>query len=246
MTRSQKNTKFYLMANIFDEYILQRLDERRKVLLNGKLPKKNILHITLLQFEINDSNPNSNIFQKKDFLENIRKFYDETFGTKNVKLEYSLGMYDLLGQSDKKFYVKKYCVEKCSKNVITNFRKKIYKYLETKLGKETIIDKKIGEEEFKSFCYQGQELFCVPKYYYGSGVWEPHISIVNTEDIKLHNDTLFKKYQMKNNIQDQLGVLLNPILKKQFQSLGHIYMGKHIGDLIISLKNKNKSNDFKI
>lgn len=234
------SSRFYIMANITDKYVCDRIDERRKTLLNGNLPSNNILHITLLEFIINKKNPNSFIFENQEFITKIGKFYEETFRNEKVKLIYELGSYDLMGKTKKKFYVKKYHLEENKTNIITSFRKKIYKYLEERLGGEWIISNKIiGSDSFKSFSYNGEELFSVPIYYYGVGVWTPHISLVNTDDLKTYNEELFEVYNILNDKEKQINLLLDPILKKNFKPIGNIDMNRHVKCLNVSIKDKN-------
>lgn len=81
--------KFYIMAELNNSNLLQRLDERRKVLLQGNLPTHNILHLTLLQFEINLDHPKALFFQKEidDIANVIKHCYTLSFKNKHAKLK---------------------------------------------------------------------------------------------------------------------------------------------------------------
>lgn len=83
----------------------------------------------------------------------------------------------------------KYAPYKGFEDVITEFRKLFYKYLERTLGKFKIEDNsKINGNVI--FRLQNIPLFIVPPFNYGIGVWNPHISIVNVGDIRKDNHEL--------------------------------------------------------
>jgi hypothetical protein len=235
-------TKYYIMANITDKYIAARLDERRRVLLKGKLPKSPILHITLLQLQINQSNPHSKIFYDKTFMKNIKKFYNKTIKKKNMILSSKFGQYDLLGQTKNKFFVKVYNTNKSK--LITEFRILFYKYLERVLGKPVIMSRIVNGKKYIIFSYKNKELFAVPDFYYGYGEWTPHISILNIADIEKYNKPLYAKYSRLPNTGSRLNLLFTPIVNARFRPIGKIHM-KDIGSLSISLRNKRKKIDLK-
>ena len=81
-------TKFYIMANINSTSVTQRLDERKKTLLLGNLPQKNIPHLTLLQLEINRHHNSSKFFENNSNLTNfIGNAYTESFKKAHVSLK---------------------------------------------------------------------------------------------------------------------------------------------------------------
>ena len=237
----KNTTKFYLMANITDKYIYNRLDERRAILLRGNQPKHPILHITLLQFEINQDHPFSYIFYSRDFHKNLKKYFDKTMAKKKVTLSSGFGKYDLLGQGVNKFFVKLY---KSNKRMeITNFRTMFYKYLQQKLGKSTRKKKVVGGRLHYVFHYNKMPLFSVPDFYYGRGVWKPHVSILNIGDIRSYNKSLYRQYTKKKSSKSKLQLLFTPIVNAKFKPIGKIKLNEHIGNLTVSLRNPGAKID---
>lgn len=118
-------------------------------------------------------------------------------------------------------------------NVITDFRKCFYKVIESKLGKMKIVNT-ISTNGHITFILNGIPLFAVPAFYYGIGKWTPHISIVNTADIKIHNPVLYNKYSTESTKQSQIKTLLKPIKKKHFLPIGDIDMENDIKEIKVS------------
>lgn len=226
-------TKFYILVKLKNNMISNRLDERRRVLLKGNSPSKDMLHITLLEGEINPEHHKSSFFNNLD-MNIIGKFYSETFKKYQVKLKYCQGKYDLLGQTKNKFLVKIYNVPTENNRIITHFRKKFYQYLESKLGRMKITDNS-KNNGYAIFELDGKPLLAIPSYYYGIGKWTPHISIVNTADVKLYNKDLYGKYESKIKKSDQIQALLEPIYEKRFSPIGDINMSRDIESLIFSV-----------
>ena len=127
-----------------------------------------------------------------------------------------------------------------SKEVITEFRKLFYGYLEKSLGKFGIENntKNGGNVVFK---LNNIPLFVVPAFYYGIGVWTPHISIVNTADVKTHNPNLYSNYLSKQNKSSKINSLLQPIFCGCFTPIGDIDMRDHIGSLTVTVSNKSST-----
>jgi hypothetical protein len=232
-------TKFYLMANITDKYIYDRLDERRDILLNGHQSTKSMLHVTLLQLDINQGNPNSFIFYNETFHNALRKFYNSSLVKHKVSLTSKLGEYDILGKSDNKFFVKVYKPDQPL--VITKFRMMFYKYLESLFGKPIIKTKLDSSGNvFYLFYYPNDSLrplFAVPEFNYGKGKWTPHISIVSTKDLQRHNVPLYNKYMDQPTVQAKIKLLFDKIHKAKFNPIGTIRFDKHVSGLTVSLRN---------
>jgi endonuclease/exonuclease/phosphatase (EEP) superfamily protein YafD len=241
----KSTTNFYIIANITKKDIIDRLDERRRKLLLGFIPiDHGVLHITLLQFEINQKNPKANFFKNNNELrQKITVFYNNTFRKDNVVLKYTSGAYDLLGQTENKFLTKIY--EPDQPLVITDFRKQFYKYLGSQLGRYTINEKVIDGKKYHVFNFGGQDLFGVPDYYFGTGVWKPHISIVNVGNIREKNPQLYEKYDKAYSKQEKIEVLLEPIRAVRFGPIGDISMRDDLKSLTISLENKLSADKFK-
>lgn len=235
--------KYYILAKITDQNILNRLNERRAVLLKNAPPADD-LHVTLLQFEINSQHPNANIFDDPAFHRAIRGFYDDKIAgispraaagatSHSLILQYMRKKYDLLGQGLNKFFVKVYAPS--NSYAITHFRTEFYNYLDRALGNSVMRDDTV--KNYKVLNYRGVDLIAIPKFYYGPGVWKPHISILNTGELKTYNPALYSEFANKTNTDDQIKVLLGPIEKSGFGPIGNIDMRKDITSLIISLTN---------
>jgi len=231
----KNNTKFFIMANVSNHTILTEIDKRRKLLLLGNSPVHNDVHLTLLQFNINQDHPDSEFFYDPVFHRRIWDFYDDSMRKKSLTLKYIRGFYDLLGLSDKKFFAKIYQPEQ--PELITEFRKQIYKYIESELGKYKIKKKKFGKDMYYVFNLNGEDLISVPDFYFGIGVWTPHVSVVNIKDVAKYNEKLYKKYSNSKTERSKLNTLLQPILKAKFGPIGDIIMDRDVNFLKVSLRN---------
>lgn len=229
--KGYESTYFYIMAKITNDYIYSRLDERRKAILGENASLKN-LHITLFQCEINQNHPNANVFQNVDFHEHIKKSYVDAFSKNNITLTSKLGEYDILG-TDNKFLVKKYTAN--DSQIITEFRKQIYQYLDKQFGSGI----KKEKQDFVVYNYNGQDLIAVPRHSHGVGVWTPHVSIINTNELKKLNPTLYNQYMNLTDKQQQINLLLQPIFVSQFKPIGPIKLKDDIKEIIVSVQNLN-------
>lgn len=234
-------TEFYIMCNISNSNIISHLDERRKLLLHGEMPKNSIMHITLLQFDINQDHYLANKFKNKNFHVNIAKIYNDTVKNKKFILRDLLGRYELLGKGNHKFLTKVY--EPYDKFIITQFRKKLYNYISEYIGSYSISINKQHDNMYYVFNVNGTDLFAVPSFYFGIGVWKPHLSIVNTGDIERYNAPLYQKYVNVITMENKLNVIVNEIIEQHFGPMGDIDMCKDINTMTISWKHlKSKSN----
>jgi len=80
-------------------------------------------------------------------------------------------------------------------------------------------------------------LISVPDFYFGIGVWTPHISVVNLKDVERYNKKLFNKYTNHKNERGKLNVMVQPLLKAKFGPIGDINMEQDINFLRVSLRN---------
>ncbi len=233
----ENTAKFYIMADIVDKDIIARLDERRKLLLNNKLPTHNMLHLTLLQMDVNKKHKLYTDFEKSlaEITVAVGTIYKDTFKKEQAKLKYVLGLYDLLGQTANKFLSKIYELYDKNKLTITNFRKAFYQYLKSLFSVPYNIVDDTKTSGFALFKFGDEVLFAVPAFYYGIGVWTPHISIVNTGDVATHNKDLYAKYVQQKDKLGQMNALLEPVYKARFNPIGDIDMEKHIGSVTVSL-----------
>lgn len=234
----KNNTKFFIMANVNNNNIIDEIDKRRKLLLLGNSPVHNDVHITLLQFNINQDHPDAKIFYDPMFHRKIWDYYDDSMRKNHLVLKYIRGLYDLLGLSDKKFFAKIYQPDQ--QELITDFRKAIYKYIESEIGKYKIRKKKQGKDMYYVFRIKGQDLISVPDFYYGIGVWTPHVSVVNIKDVERYNPKLYNKYENYKTNRNKLNTLVQPILKAKFDPIGDIDMEHDVNLLRVSLRNIEK------
>ena len=240
----KSNIKVHILAVITDPTLINLLDQRRQELNLWELNRINKeFHLTMMQFHINANHPDSYIFDEK--LETlIGQWYDETFGGINNKegptiLTSSLDDYDLLGQ-EKKYLVKLYEPLDKYKTVITDFRKKIYKYIDKKIRKKSkkIYPKKKDDVDYYIISYGGQKLLSIPSYYYGIGKWVPHISIADLGEIEKYNNELFQEYENVESKDDKIKVLMDPINKANLEELPDINMNRDIGSIKVSFHHK--------
>ena len=239
-------TKFYILVKITNQYISDRLDERRKILLKGNLPLQTVLHLTLIQMELNQDNPDVKILEEKSFFDTVKNAYINSLKKNNVILSSQFGQYDLLGSGNNQFFVKAYDSDQPLE--ISNFRTAIYQYIQSKLGPANITKKKINNIEYYVFSYKNNELFTVPEFYYGKGKWVPHVSILNTGDIQKYNPELYNSYLQQQTKNQKLLKLFTPIVEAQFKPIGKINMNTDTKELVMSFKNaKSKiDKDYKI
>jgi len=234
----KNNTKFFIMANVSNSNIISEIDNRRKLLLLGNKPVHSDVHFTLLQFNINQDHPNAKFFYDPVFHRKIWDFYDDSIRKNKLTLKYIRGLYDLLGLGEKKFFAKIY--QPNQPELITEFRKAIYKYIGSELGKYKIRKKKNGKDMFYVFSLKGMDLISVPEFYFGIGVWTPHISVVNLKDVAKYNQKLYKKYEGYKTKRNKLNTLLQPILKAKFDPIGDINMEQDVNFLRVSLQNSEE------
>lgn len=235
----KNNTKVHILANITEPSIIRSLNDRRNALNLWDLPNVKQFHLTLFQFHINSNHPDAYIF--KDNWDNlIRQWYNETFG-KNVILKYLPGKYDLLGQ-EKKYLVKTFEPLDKFKTVITDFRKKIYKYIQKKINKKKkmYVKEKDGVR-YHIISFGGRKLLSVPDYYFGIGQWTPHISIADMDEIIKYNHQLDEKYNSRQTDNNKINNIIKPILHANLSPLSNINMNTNIKSIKVSFHNKTDS-----
>jgi len=232
----KNNIKVHILANITDPSIIRLLNDRRNALNLWDLSGGKQFHITLFQFHINGNHPDAYIF--KDNWDNlIKQWYNETFG-QNVILQYRQGQYDLLGQ-EKKYLVKTFEPLAKFKTVITDFRKKIYKYIQKKIKKKKkMYTKEKDGVKYHIISFGGRKLLSVPDYYFGIGQWTPHISIADMDEIEKYNKHISEKYNSLQSKNEQIKTIIDPILQANLSSLPDINMNLHIKSIKVSFHNK--------
>ncbi len=197
---------YNIMANIKPESNIGRgLQERKDLVLKRRSNGKK-LHVTLLTFEFNRSFSNKDILNKFEFkddtgnkslLLNIKRIindaYMNTFRKKPVVLKQILFKYDLMGN----WFCKKFVIEsETVQNTITEFRKIFYKEIEKLLIGHTVTFDNTDitgkpNNDYMFMKVNGEILFAIPKYYFGVGVWVPHVSLASMTDLNNFNKDLY-------------------------------------------------------
>jgi hypothetical protein len=190
------NTKLYITAHITSQQLKKAYEERIGILLGNTKPQFEP-HMTLFELDINQEHSAAKLFQEKIFQKVIRIAFDTHL--RNLGLVSNFGSYKILGTGAKDFYVREYEPE--DKKAITNFRKEIYNYIQNHPGVKNYRLEEIkdtnGKLLYKEFycddsnTSMDKPLYRVPIYISGVGVWTPHISIINSDDLlKLKNQDI--------------------------------------------------------
>lgn len=204
----EKMTNMYIMVHVTNPNIRKTYDIKIQKLLGPKnRPHNDVLHITLLHIMINADHPLAEIFRKHDFLQHVRKSYNESMSTLLIPKENKL-----LG-IDTKFIARRYAP--LNTNAISHFRTLVYTYLNKRLGTFTQNIEEIKGLKYYVFSFGGKELYAITEYHHGKGNWAPHISVVSVPDIKKYNLPLYKeitKCHIQENVDEcQEKVIANKI-----------------------------------
>ena len=185
----KSNTVLFVLANLTDSALLNAYKQRIDLLL-AYVSKPKVPHITLFELHINQDHPAAQYFSSPLFQQAVKDIYTRTFA--DIELKSPFGAYAVFGDV-KKFFVRKYSTDR--PDVITQFRINIYDYIEQNFNitrSPNRYEKKrpTGSNKdfyYFSFDYNGdrkyQELYAVSEYHFGRGIWEPHMSIIDTGDI---------------------------------------------------------------
>ncbi len=212
-----ETTSFYVMIKI--PFNLP-IEERSEILLRGNKPKNDNRHITLIDFKVYNHNLQiQTLLQDQSFLDFVRKSYDTHLSS--VSLIHVQRDFELLGKGTHVFWGKKFQLSDTEASKITNFRTCVYKEIQRKMGATCDINK--NDPEWVIYSYGGRKAFAVPKHSWGKGVWKPHISIVNTGDIEIHNKALFNTFYV-NGAFDRATALISI----------HDYIGQNMADVLSS------------
>ncbi len=237
---------YYIMADIGNPDINKAFNQRRDCILDSANAGHNF-HITLLTIEINRS-----LKQYADKLEDsvqvaqgkttktlkpiLQKMandaYNDTFRKSRVILNQERGKYNKMGS----FFVKRYPISFDAQTLtdskgnilptINAFRKSFYDKLRAHLGVNFIFDDKSNKDYALAINpANGDVIFAVPKYDFGKGTWEPHVSVVKETDIQTFNPILHGRIQATHNPEDEV---LKCLLPYQFSELPNIDMSKDI------------------
>jgi len=198
-----RDKTFYFMAQLKQGTdAFKELEKNKLALLNG-VDNYHTLHSTLLTLTLNLDAPMITIIssdKKKlhpNITTNIDKFYNETFRKDKPELLQVPTLHYIMGE-----WISKPFVTKISKDrVITDFRMKIYTEITNLFaakGYTISIDKITYPQHIVAYANKNgakTAIYAVPKYDFGIGQWEPHISYGKISDIRNHNPALYKQYE---------------------------------------------------
>lgn len=167
-------------------------------------------HITLFNILINAENDDSIIFQDEDFYDQIKNIYEETMADRNnpsiLETKPFPKDFSFPGFMPR-YFIKNY--KALDPQKILDFREKIFKLIETFLGKPTIDDYIDSRgAKYYIYSYHGKELFAESSYY---DTWHPHLDFLNSFDIQKHNPKLYNELNKHYYGRDKVKVLLNKI-----------------------------------
>ena len=189
--------------------------------IGNELNLNNNFHDIRNHFAYRDNSNNENIkFLSKSFIRfiesiNLKNKFLELFS--NIDIETS--RYDFLGEqliSDKKYksYIVQSLIISSTQNKITEFRiyfyQQILQYIQRinpDINKYIAVPEEINGKKYFKLHYhktgedplQKEPLFVIPEYYYGVGVWTPHISLAKIEN---NNNPIFRQILTANNEGD--------------------------------------------
>jgi len=234
-------TTLYIIANLDDTRSNQGFSERTNVLLSGNRPFQPP-HVTVHSLDINQDNPYAKLFQDQGFYDVVKKSFEYNlggqgglFGPKSLKLKSPMGQYTLFGVKPK-YFGRRYTPD--NQDAITNFRLELYKYIESQLGGKLTSRIEIKNNmTYHIYSYNGVDLYSVSDYYYGKGVWSPHISIVNEFDIQNNNKQLYAEYLSKQTDDDKRDLLVSKVQGQRVTPLSEIDFNE-VNTITVSIKNK--------
>lgn len=205
----QKKQLLYIVATISQPKLKKTTKEITDTIVGKNIKPYRAPHITLLNFIINAENEDNAIFCDEKFYNQIKNIYGETIADKKSPLILSAkpppGDFTFPGFMPR-YFLKNY--KALDPQKILDFRKKIFKLIETFLGKSKMniyIDDK--GSKYYIYSYHGKELFAESSYY---DTWKPHLDFLNSFDIQKHNTDLYEKLD-KYYGREKVKVLVNEI-----------------------------------
>jgi hypothetical protein len=206
----QKKQILYIVATISQPKLKKITKQITDKLLGKNIKPYRAPHITLFNLIINSENDDNIIFQDENFYNQIKNIYDETIADKNNPLILSAKSppYDFTFPGFMpRYFLKNY--KSLDPQKILDFRQKIFKLIESFLGKAKI---KVYFDDRGSgyyiYSYHGKKLFAESKYY---DKWRPHLDFLNSFDIQKHNPHLHEKLNKYYYGRDKAEVLVNEI-----------------------------------
>jgi hypothetical protein len=241
---------YYIMADIGNPAINTAFNQRRNCILGGASGGN--FHITLLTIEINrDLKPYAQLLEdsikmadgktqktlKPILQQMVTDAYNETFMRSRVILTQERGKYHKMGS----FFAKRYPIASDAQiltdskgNItptISAFRKSFYDKLRKYLGVSFTFDTTSNSNYVLAVDANKDVIFAIPRYDFGTGVWEPHVSIVKENEIQISNPTLYGKITSTMTPEKEITQCLLP---HRFNELPDIDMSRDIGRVRIA------------
>lgn len=167
------------------------------ILLNGNKPSHDKRHITVMELRpFNDNRLIQSYLTSKDFLTFVRQMYDMYLG--DTTLIHIQKDFVMLGKNGTNlFYGKQFQLTDREKDRIGYFNNAIFnnikQYMISNVNARVRCDiDETSETDWIVFSYDDEKAFAVPRHSWK--VWRPHVSIVNTGDIKDHNIELYNEF----------------------------------------------------
>jgi len=205
----QKSQILYIVATISQAKLKKITKEITDIIIGKNIKPYRAPHITLFNLIINAENDDSIIFQDEKFYNQIKKIYKETIVDHNNPLILRAKPFpkDFTFPGYRpKYFLKNY--KPLNKQKILDFRQRIFKLIETFLGKPKIsvyTDDKGAT--YYIYSYHGKELFAESSYY---DFWKSHLNFLNDFDIQKHNPDLYDRLN-KYYSNDKVDVLTKEI-----------------------------------
>ena len=205
-----KTQILYIVATISQPKLKKLTREITDAILGVGIKPYRTPHITLFNLVINEKNDDNSIFQDENFYSQIKDIYAETIADQNNPLILCAKQYPQdfsFPGFMPRYFLKNY--DALDPKKILDFRQKIFKLIETFLGKSSVneyIDNR--GSLYYIYSYHGKELFAESSYY---DVWKPHLDFLNSFDIQKHNPNLYDELNQYYSGKEKVNVLVNKI-----------------------------------
>ncbi|XWV26359.1 hypothetical protein QJ857_gp0714 [Tupanvirus soda lake] len=229
----QKKQILYIVATISQPKLKKIAKQITDTIIGKNIKPYRSPHITLFNLVINTENDESGIFQDENFYDQIKDIYAEIITDQNDPLVLEAKPfprdYSFPGFMPR-YFIKNYKAHDPQK--ILDFRNKIFKLIETYLGKATI-NEYIDNHDMKYYIYSyhGNELFAESSYY---DKWKPHLDFLNSFDIQKHNPKLYDELDQHYG-SDKVDVLVNKISHIPHKYLNEINMATQMRNITYAI-----------
>jgi hypothetical protein len=241
---------YYIMADIGNPAINAAFNQRRNCILGGASGGN--FHLTLLTIEINrDLKPYAQLLEdsikmadgktqktlKPILQQMVTDAYNDTFMKSRVVLIQERGQYHKMGS----YFAKRYPIASDAQiltdskgNItptISAFRKSFYDKLRKYLGVDFTFDTTSNSTYVLAVDKYKNVIFAIPRYDFGTGVWDPHVSIIKEDEIRISNPALYGKITSTMTPDEEI---LKCLLPHRFNELPNIDMSNDIGSIKIA------------